>query len=257
MTHHPLGQGGPLLEAVFVHRPNQFTLELDLAGRPIRAAMADRGRLKSLLLPGRTILVEHRPQPHRKTPYQALAAQTPEGTLVSLDTHLPNRLVARALDARLIPGLPPYASWRAEQKVGHSRFDFLLELDAGSRLILEVKSVGRLDPDQVARFPDAPTTPRRQASAPPRQPAPPPRPPPPPCSSSSRARAPATWKWTTTSTPISCSPSPRPTPPASSSSPTPARLSAPASLGAHPSRCACRPSPKSHRVPKRPAAPRA
>ncbi|MEL6343745.1 MAG: DNA/RNA nuclease SfsA [Myxococcota bacterium] len=162
MTTEPLsmslGKGLPLVEARFIERPNQFTLVVSLNGQHVRAAMADRGRLKTVLTPGRIILLEHRPEKHRKTAYQVVAAQMDGGGLVSLDTTLPNRLVARALAARAIPELPAYTGWKAEQTVGGSRFDFCLHLEDGARMLLEVKSVARIDPDGVARFPDAPTT---------------------------------------------------------------------------------------------------
>lgn len=154
----PLGLGLPLEEASFVSRPNQFTLVLQRGETRFRAAMADRGRLKEVLTPGRTILIEPRDGANRKTAFQALAARMMDGSLVSLNTQLPNRLVARALEARAIPGLPPFKSWRAEQKIGGSRFDFVLTLEDDARLILEIKSVGRIDDDDVARFPDAPTS---------------------------------------------------------------------------------------------------
>lgn len=153
----PLGLGLPLQEASFVSRPNQFTLVLQRGETRFKAAMADRGRLKEVLTPGRTILIEPRDGAGRKTAFQALAARMMDGSLVSLNTQLPNRLVARALEARAVPGLPPFKSWRAEQKIGASRFDFVLTLEEDARLILEVKSVARIDEDEVARFPDAPT----------------------------------------------------------------------------------------------------
>ncbi len=154
----PLGKGLPLLEATFLERPNQFTIVAEYQGERIVGAMADRGRLLNVMTPGRSLLMEHRPDPARKTAYQVVAARSDQGLLVSLDTHLPNRLVRRALTERLCPDLPPYKSFRAEYKVGRSRFDFMLELERGGRLLLETKSVGQLDRDGVARFPDAPTT---------------------------------------------------------------------------------------------------
>lgn len=153
-----LGKGLPLLEATFLERPNQFTIIAEYQGERIVGAMADRGRLIDVMTPGRTLLMEHRPDPGRKTAYQFLAARSDMGHWVSLDTQLPNRLVRQALTHHLIPELPPYTSFRAEYKLGRSRFDFMLELESGERLLLETKSVGQLDTDGIARFPDAPTT---------------------------------------------------------------------------------------------------
>ena len=157
----PLGHGLTLQEARFLSRPNQFTLLLEREGEALRAAMADRGRLKRLLVPGRTILIEPREGAHRKTAFQALAAVSEAGYLVSLDTHLPNRLVAEALARGALTELTEFGEvrrWQAERTIGRSRFDFIVELRSGERVIVEVKSMGRLDEDGVARFPDAPTT---------------------------------------------------------------------------------------------------
>lgn len=153
-----LGHGLELEEATFVERPNQFVLVLDQDGAEVRAAMADRGRLADVLLPGRTILIEPRSGKTRKTAFQALAAIDDKKRLVSLDTQLPNKLVARALAHHALDELGDYDSWRAEQTLGSSRFDFVLNASAGERVIVEVKSVGKLRDDDVAIFPDAPTS---------------------------------------------------------------------------------------------------
>ena len=153
----PLGKGLPLLESTFIERPNQFTIIAEYNGKKITGAMADRGRLLEVLVPGRTLLMEHRDEKTRKTPYQILAARGDDGALISLDTHLPNKLVKLALSEYAFGELPPYTSFRAEKKIGSSRFDFMLELADGGRLLMEVKSVGRLGADKIARFPDAPT----------------------------------------------------------------------------------------------------
>lgn len=157
MVHQVLGVGNEVLEAIFVERPNQFTLVLQLDGQEIRAAMADRGRLMWLLVPGCRILIEPRDGKHRKTPYQVLGAYDMRGRLVSLDTTLPNRLVRKALSQHALSELGEYDGFAAEQTIGQSRFDFVLNLPDGGRFVLEVKSVGRVDEDDVARFPDAPT----------------------------------------------------------------------------------------------------
>lgn len=157
MVHQVLGVGNEVLEAVFVSRPNQFTLVLSLNGQEIRAAMADRGRLRWLFVPGCRVLIEPRDGQHRKTPYQVLGAYDVRGRLVSLDTTLPNRLIREALAQRALSELGDYEGFATEQTIGQSRFDFVLNLQDDARFVLEVKSVGRVDEDDVARFPDAPT----------------------------------------------------------------------------------------------------
>src|SRR5262245_37971848 len=89
----PLGTGAPLLEAIFEARPAQLVVEARLGDQVVRAHMADRGRLRELLVPGRRLVLARRSEPGRKTAFQAVAAYEGD-TLVSLDTHLPNRLIA-------------------------------------------------------------------------------------------------------------------------------------------------------------------
>jgi sugar fermentation stimulation protein A len=161
----PLGFGGALAEAVFLARPNRFLVEAELGGALVRAHLADRGRLERTLLPGVRLLLAQRDGAGRKTAFQAVAALRPGAgggpeehgdTLVSLDTHLPNRLILAALHAGALAPFAEYATVRPEARIGHSRFDFLLDGPRG-RCVLEVKSAGDVR-EGVALFPDAPTT---------------------------------------------------------------------------------------------------
>ena len=165
--HIPLGSGGPLVEAIFQSRPNRFLVLAELDGTIVQAHLADRGRLKDTLVPGARLLLARHAGARRKTAFQAVAAFRAANslaagstilsaaTLVSLDTHLPNRLVEAALRAQALPPFQGYVSLRREVTVGGSRFDFQLA-DGGRSCIVEVKSAG-LVRDQIGLFPDAPT----------------------------------------------------------------------------------------------------
>lgn len=154
-----------VVPATFVARPNRFLVLARLEdGREVRAHCPDPGRLRELLMPGVRLYVTPAAAPQgRRTEYDLRFVEHPEhGTLVSLDTRLPNALVAKALCAgRLTPfGLP--VEMRTEV-VGpihaegvRSRFDFLLVDERGTRTWLEVKSVTLVE-GRIARFPDAPT----------------------------------------------------------------------------------------------------
>ena len=171
----PLGFGGRLVEATFLARPNRFLVDAQIGSMVVQAHLADRGRLKDTLVPGAQLLLAHRDGAGRKTQYQAVAAlRSPEPighiqhgdlahtervatqTLVSLDTHLPNRLILAALRAGALARFAGYACVRPEVTVGRSRFDFLLE-NPDERCVLEVKSAADVQ-DGEALFPDAPTT---------------------------------------------------------------------------------------------------
>jgi sugar fermentation stimulation protein A len=152
--------GGPLVEARFVARPNRFVVHARLAadGKMAVAHLADPGRLRELLVSGRRLWLRPSSDPARKTRWSAVLVEAPEGPLVSLDTTVPNRLVAEALRRGSLPELGAYELERAEHGVGRSRIDFLLRPRDGARppLLLEVKSVTLVEAG-VALFPDAVT----------------------------------------------------------------------------------------------------
>jgi len=160
--HVPLGSGGALVKATFLARPNRFLVLAELNGTIVQAHLADRGRLKETLIPGARLLLACRAGARRKTAFQAVAALREAGdsrsdaaALISLDTHLPNRLIEAALRAQALPPFQGYASLRREVTVGGSRFDFQLS-DGRRRCTLEVKSAG-LVVGGIGLFPDAPT----------------------------------------------------------------------------------------------------
>jgi len=154
---HPIP--GPLVPARFVHRHNRFLLELELedTGETVEAHMADPGRLKELLIPGKKLWVRAASNPRRKTRWTAVLVGSPSGAeWVSLDTTLPNRLVGGALAAGALEEFRGWKLERSEVTLGRSRLDFLLTSQAGRRLALEVKSVTLVE-GGVAKFPDAVT----------------------------------------------------------------------------------------------------
>lgn len=155
----PLAFGAPLVEATFVSRHRQVVVYAQLGDEVVRAHMADRGRLLDLLVPGRRLVLAHRPEPGRKTAWQVVAAYGDDG-LESLDTHLPNRLIRIGLEKRALLPFARYTSVRREVTLGDSRFDFVVEgnpEDEHDRCVVEVKSVGLLH-DGIGFFPDAPTS---------------------------------------------------------------------------------------------------
>lgn len=144
----------PLVEGRFVRRLNRFAALVELAGREARVHVRNSGRLRELLTPSRRVWLEPADRPGRRTRYTLALVRT-AGGYVSMDAHLPNRLLAAALHADALPEFAPYRKFRAEPRVGRHRADFLLEDEKGSCLV-EVKSV-TLVRDGVALFPDAPT----------------------------------------------------------------------------------------------------
>lgn len=151
--------GAPLVEARFVHRPNRFVVQALMPGRgEVVAHLADPGRLRELLVPGRRMgLRPESPSATRSTEWTALLVESVAGDgWVSVNTTMPNRLVDLALRSG---ALGEFAGWRyvrREVRFRDSRLDFLLENDAGRHLYVEAKSVTLVE-DGVAFFPDAVT----------------------------------------------------------------------------------------------------
>lgn len=143
-----------LVKGTFVQRDNRFRVQVRLNDDVVAAHLANPGRLRELLVPGREVWLKPAHAPHRRTGYD-LALVAYEGHYVSMNSQLPNRLVAQALQGRLLPGFKDYPVVRPEVRLGESRLDFRLE-GAGVLCWIEVKSV-TLVVDGVARFPDAPT----------------------------------------------------------------------------------------------------
>ncbi len=159
----PLGSSS-LASARHVGRLSRFLVRcrLEQGETEVEAHLPDPGRLKELLVPGRRVWLRPAPppterSPRRKTRWTAVLVQTPNGRgLVSLDTTLPNRLIASALKQH---ALSEFANWqldRAETRLGKSRFDFLLRASASRKLVLEVKSVTLVE-NRIGLFPDAVT----------------------------------------------------------------------------------------------------
>lgn len=142
-----------LLPAIFLERPNRFLARVLLDGEETIAHVPDPGRLKELLLPG--VEVYLRPASGaRKTKFDLVLVNY-QGTLVSLDSTLPNRLVELALKKGFFQELVHYPQIQREVTYGESRLDFCLSSPADTCFI-EVKSV-TLVQDKAALFPDAPT----------------------------------------------------------------------------------------------------
>ena len=145
---------GRLVPAIFQSRPNRFLGVVLVDGVETLCFIPNPGRMKELLYRGARVYLLLVQSDTRKTQYN-LTLVDHEGTLVSVDSNVPNRLVREAVDRGIIEPFEGFRVKKAEYTFGESRLDFLLESDSG-KLLLEVKSC-TLIRDGVALFPDAPT----------------------------------------------------------------------------------------------------
>jgi len=150
----------PLKRARFVERPNRFLTRcaLEEGGKNIvEAHLADPGRLKELLVPGKTVWLRSVSNQARKTRWSAVLCETPDGNgLVSIDATLPNRLIAKAFQMNAMEEFFGYSAIKAEHTDDGSRWDFLLTNPDKRPLLIEVKSVTLVE-NGIGLFPDAVT----------------------------------------------------------------------------------------------------
>jgi len=148
--------GTELVSSEFIVRDNRFAATVFLDGREERVHVPNSGRMRELLLPGATVLLLPAASPGRRTDYDLVAVETPD-TMVSVDSRVPNALVAEALAVGALPGVNGYDQVQAEHRWGTSRFDFHLDGPGGESLV-EVKGCTLVEEGGLALFPDAPTS---------------------------------------------------------------------------------------------------
>lgn len=137
-----------------LRREKRFTVYAEVGGKTVAAHTNNSGSMLGLTRPGSEVLLSPAPGAHRKLAW-TLELVRLFGFWVGVNTAVPNRLLAAAHAAGLLPETRGYPEYRAERKVGDSRLDALLEGPAG-KLWVEAKNVTMVE-DGVALFPDAPT----------------------------------------------------------------------------------------------------
>ena len=145
---------GPLLPATFLDRPNRFLGIVKIGGANAQCFIPNPGRMKELLHPGAKVYLLEKSSEKRKTRYNMVLVDF-GGSLVSIDSMTPNRVVAEAIESGSIAEFLDLTVEKREHTYGESRLDFLLRGKKG-QLLLEVKSC-TLVKDGVGLFPDAPT----------------------------------------------------------------------------------------------------
>jgi sugar fermentation stimulation protein A len=142
----------PLVPATLLRRYKRFLADVVLAdGTEATAHVANSGKMLGLDGPGAAVWLA---PGTGKLPWSLKFVESGAGW-AGVDTHLPNRLVAEALKAGLLPEFAAFPEIRAEVRYGAaSRVDFLLTGHGGVRLWLEVKNVHLQRTPGLAEFPD-------------------------------------------------------------------------------------------------------
>jgi sugar fermentation stimulation protein A len=140
-----------------VRRKNRFVAEVRLdSDAVVSAHCPNSGSMAECSEPGRRVWISAADNPGRKLAYTWELIEMP-GSLVGVNTQVPNRLVAESIAAGYIPELAGYQNLRREVRVGdRSRIDILLTDPVRRRCFVEVKNCTLVTKGE-ARFPDAVT----------------------------------------------------------------------------------------------------
>ena len=149
----------PLIPARLVRRYKRFLFDALLEdGRAITGFCPNTGSMRGLTEPGSRIWLSRHEAATRKYAH-ALELVEADGTVVGVNTALPNRLAEEAVRVGLVPELSGFSTLKREQRYGrNSRIDILLQDETRGSVHVEVKNVHFIREAGVAEFPDSVTT---------------------------------------------------------------------------------------------------
>ena len=108
--------------------------------------------------PGSDVLLSPANNPKRKLQYTWELVKVGD-SWVGINTALPNKIVAEAIENQNIPELTGYKTLKREVKYGeNSRIDILLQDDEKPDCYVEIKSVTLSRQDGISEFPDSVTS---------------------------------------------------------------------------------------------------
>ena len=146
------------IEAAFVERPNRFIVRARLAdGQVVEAHMPNTGRLMGQLHPDRPLVLRPSDNPARATAFTATRSWTGHGWLSLEASKTPALLEAWIRRQRGLPGLGRVRDIEREVSIAGHRLDLRLQLAAGPKAWVEVKSLTTGD-DGIGRFSRTPST---------------------------------------------------------------------------------------------------
>lgn len=145
-----------LHKGTLLKRYKRFLADVQLdSGEVIVAHCPNPGSMLGCCPEGSTVYLAHSADLKRKLPYTWTLIDI-DGTLVNVNTMLPNTVVYNAIAAGQMPELSGYASLRKEVPFGDSRFDLFLSDLNRPDCFVEIKSTTLCEAGK-AMFPDAVT----------------------------------------------------------------------------------------------------
>lgn len=147
-----------LIPGILVKRYQRFMVDVKLKdGETVTAHCPNSGSMQGCCSPGRPVYLSFHDNPKRKLKYTWELIEMPE-SIVGINTLIPNRLVAKSIEAGLVEDLNGYHKIDREVKISsNTRLDILLSKGNRSRCFVEIKNC-TLVKNKVAFFPDAVTS---------------------------------------------------------------------------------------------------
>lgn len=148
----------PLIPATLISRYKRFLFDAVLEdGTTITGSCPNTGSMRGLTTSGSRVWLSQHDSPTRKYRH-CLELVEADGTIIGINTGMPNKLAEEAIREQRIPSLAGYTNVRREQKYGiNSRIDFLLSSQGRPDAYVEVKNVHFMRQKGLAEFPDTAT----------------------------------------------------------------------------------------------------
>ena len=149
----------PLISGILIKRYKRFLADVQLVetGKTVTAHCPNSGSMKGCAEPGSQVFLSESNNPKRKLKYTWELIQG-SGTMIGINTQVPNKLVKQAIENNLIEELSGYDKIKPEIKTSdHTRLDLLLEKINGEKCYVEIKNCTLVE-NNIAMFPDAVTT---------------------------------------------------------------------------------------------------
>ena len=146
-----------LLQGTLVKRYKRFFIDIKYKSKIITAHCPNSGSMMGLLNKGNKIWFSKSNNPNRKLKYTLEIIEVKK-EMVGINTLLTNKIVLEALNNKKINSLIKFNDIKTEVKFSNNtRFDFLL-CDDKEKCFLEVKNVTLVRKNEIAEFPDSPTS---------------------------------------------------------------------------------------------------
>ena len=148
----------PLIKGVLIKRYKRFLADVLLEkGEMVTAHCPNSGSMKGCADPGSEVWLSRSNNPKRKLKYTWELVKA-SGTMIGINTQVPNKLVKNSIENGLIKELSGYDRIKPEIKTStHTRLDLLLEKEGNYKCYVEIKNCTLVE-DGMAMFPDAVTT---------------------------------------------------------------------------------------------------